>query len=266
MIGWLWVAVSGCQPAAEVYPVHGRVVELRPPDQVVIAHQDIPGFMDAMTMPFRVEDPGLLAEVDVGEGVSGELVITRSGSVLRALRVTEPQPDAPKEAPPALQPGEPVPVGALFPATEVPLAHGPSATLGVGQQGSWAVTFFYTRCPLPEYCPLILSRLSALQGALPAQARLLAITLDPQNDTRSALREFAVTQGAVPGRWDFGRVPEEVLVGLAEKAGLKTAGGGKVGVVHDLILVVLGPDGRLIARYNDMNWDQAEVVSLLARE
>lgn len=258
---WISIAIGvlGCGSAPKVFPVEGEVVEVRPPDTVVIAHGDIPGFMAAMTMPFTVEDPALLAGVGAGDRVAGSLSVGER-TVLTTLSVTV---DAP-ERPPELAPGEAVPEGALFPETPVVLAEGSPVTLGQGQEGGrWAVTFIYTRCPIPEYCPRVVTRFQALQQALPPGARLLAITLDPAYDTRSVLRTFAGTVGATPGTWDFGRVPDEVLVGLAEKAGLKVAGNGQIGVVHDLVLLVLDEHGRLIKRYRDMDWDQAEVVGLL---
>lgn len=246
------------------FPVTGEVIELRPPAEIVVAHDDIPGFMGAMTMPFTVADPAQMTAIEPGDHIAATLVVSDKGTRLQDLSVTSKRP----EEPPELAPGQSVPEGALFPSTEVMLAEGPSVTLGhaqgSGQQGRFAVTFIYTRCPIPEYCPLVVSRFQALQEVLPEGARLLAITMDPEHDSRSVLREFAAKSGAVPGKWDFGRVPDEVLFGLAEKAGLKVAGKG-LGIVHDLVLLVLDEDGRLIKRYTDMLWEQDEVKGLLTR-
>jgi protein SCO1/2 len=261
---WWWFA---CATEDPTYPVTGEVIELRPPSELVIAHEEIPGFMEAMTMPFTLADPADLSEVGPGDKVAGTLVVGKEGTRLHELQVTQKKPVA--EEPPALAPGQSVPEGAIFPSTPVMLAEGSPITLGQGQEGRWAVTFIYTRCPVPEFCPAVVSRLQALQPALlEAQgsggARILAITLDPEYDSRGVLREFAAQVGAKPGVWDFGKVPGEVLFGLAEKAGLKTAGEG-LGIVHDLVLLVLDEDGRLIKRYHDMKWDQDEVVKLLSR-
>ncbi len=241
------------------YEMTGEVVELRSATEVVIAHDDIPGFMDAMTMSFVVSEEELLAGVSPGDQVQGTLVL-RNIPKLEALEVVAEA--EPPERPPSLAPGEAVPVGKLFPTTPVVLAEGLPTRIGQGQEGPVAVTFIYTRCPLPEYCPLVVARMQALQEVLPAGARILAVTLDPEHDTRAVLRAFASEHGAKPGRWDFGRVPPEVLFGFAEKAGLKTHGKG-LGITHDLLLLVLDGEGRLVARYRDMKWDLDEVVSLL---
>jgi protein SCO1/2 len=254
------LAWFACAPEPPTYTVTGTVVEVRSDREVVIAHDPIPGFMDAMTMPFQVE-PGLLQGVDPGDIVQGTLVVGSPATRLTALGVTR-EHEAPAERPPDLQPGEHVPEGALFPQTPVMLAAGGSTVFGEGQEGRVAVTFLYTRCPIPEYCPLTAARFGALQEVLPAGARLLAVTIDPEHDTRSVLRDYAASVGAVPGRWDFGRVPDEVLVGVAEKAGLRTDGKG-TGITHDLVVIVLDEQGRLIRRFRDMKWEQDELVGLL---
>ena len=255
----LWLACDGEDPR---YPLKGEVIELRPPSEIVVAHEEIPGFMDAMTMPLTLADPSVLPSMQPGDQIEALLVVGDEGTRLHSVVITERK--APEE-PPELAPGQSVPEGAIFPATDVLLAYGEPVTVGQGQQGRFAVTFFYTRCPLPEYCPLVVSRLQSLQEVLPEGARILAITMDPEHDSRGVLREFGTAHGAVPGRWDIGRVPGEVLFGLAEKAGLKVAGEG-LGIVHDLVLLVLDEDGRLIRRYHDMKWDRDEVVKLLTKE
>lgn len=252
--------VLGCASAPPTYPVTGTVVEVRSEREVVIAHDAIPGFMDAMTMPFVVESPELLVGVDPGDQVSGLLVVGPPQTVLRALEVVREH--AAEVAPPDLAPGEAVPVGAVFPQTPVLLAAGGSIVVGEGQEGRIALTFLYTRCPIPEYCPLTASRFGALQEVLPPGARLLAVTIDPDHDSRGVLREYARSVGAEPGKWDFGRVPDEVLVGVAEKAGLRTDGKG-TGITHDLVVVVLDEQGRVVERFRDMKWSQEHLVELL---
>jgi protein SCO1/2 len=257
---WWFLACSSPDPTFELT---GSVVEVRPPAEVVVAHDDIPGFMSAMSMPFRVADPALLQGLDPGDRVAGTLVVGDGGTVLERLVVTAEAPPKKAEDPPELAPGQSVPEGAIFPGTDVILAEGDPVTIGQGQQGRWAVTFVYTRCPVPEFCPLVVSRFQSLQEVLPPGARLLAITMDPEYDSRSVLKEFAARNAATPGRWDFGKVPDEVLFGLAEKAGLKVAGKGQ-GIVHDLILLILDENGRLVKRYHDMAWDRDEVVRWLS--
>jgi protein SCO1 len=261
---WLSLWVLGCSSELPTtsHSFTGTVVELRGADVVVIDHDEIPGFMEPMIMPFTVSDAGLLVWVDLGEEVAGTLVVGPTSSMVTALTVTKelavPAPAEPVER------GVAVEEGAMFPRTPVLLAKGRPLTIGEGQSsgGAIALTFIYTRCPIPEYCPLVVSRFQALQEQLPEGARLLAVTMDPDYDTASVLAAFGEEAGAVPGRWDFGRVPKEVLIGVAEKAGLAVHGRG-TGISHDLVMVILDAEGRVVRRYRDFAWDMGEVVNLL---
>lgn len=174
-----------------------------------------------------------------------------------------PEPEVPPaERPPVLAPGEAVAEGTLFPPVDASLAAGGTLTIGQGQQGRIALTFVYTRCPMPEYCPLVVSKLQGLQEVVPDGARIVVVTLDPDHDTKTVLRAFAETSGAVAGKWDFARVPNEILFGLAEKAGLQVHG-KDTAITHDLVLLVLDDDGRLVRRIRGGAWDRNEVASLL---
>ncbi len=65
------------------------------------------------------------------------------------------------------------------------------------------VTFVYTHCP--DVCPLIVSNLAAAQRQLGARAshvQIIAVTVDPKNDTAGAVRKFLVERGAA-GRMDY---------------------------------------------------------------
>lgn len=260
---WLLAGVLGCAGGGDpTFAVTGEIVEVRSETEVVIAHDDIAGFMDAMTMPFTVADARLLSGVHQGDRVAGTLVVGETAR-LTALEVVERAPPRPRPDTPPPPETQPVEVGETFPTTPIVLAVGSPVTLGEGQGQRVALTFVYTRCPLPEFCPLIASRFGALQEVLPENARLLAVTMDPDFDSRGVLRDYGEKVGAVPGKWDFGRVPKEVLLGLAERSGLSVRGRGTE-IVHDLVLLILDEDGTLVKRYDHMDWDQAEVVELLA--
>ncbi|MEN0067707.1 MAG: copper-binding protein [Myxococcota bacterium] len=253
---WL-VACGGSGP--DSYAVTGTVIEVRD-DSLIVAHDDIPGFMDAMTMPFPLANPQDRQRVSEGDTIRGTLLVGRR-TVLTDLVVTA-RSQAPKQATPRPNAAQAIKVGELFPATPIALADGSTLTLGPDQAGPVALTFLYTRCPLPEYCPLVTQRLLSLQGSLPTGARLVAVTLDPTYDSLAVLKAYGVERGAETGRLDFGRVPGEMLVSLAERAGLTTHGKG-LAITHDLMLLIIDADGRVIARYGDMAWDRAEVLGHL---
>ena len=92
-------ALTACGP--DVYEARGVVRDVLPEDgQVVIEHEKIPGFMDAMTMSFDVSEPALLEGLEVGHAI--DFRVEHSKRAIRVVSVevrgeaeliTSPKPD-----------------------------------------------------------------------------------------------------------------------------------------------------------------------------
>ena len=177
------------------HPLKGKVVGVDPANRTVtVSHEDIPGFMPGMTMPFVVleKDAPLLQGVSPGDEVTASLVVSDSRYWLEDLVVVRKGTHDPSAAPGARepQPGEAVPDVSLVDQDGRPLRladfHGKAV----------AVTFVYTRCPLPEFCPLMMRNLQAAEAALvqdlalAARTHLLTVSFDPKHDTPQVLRAF----------------------------------------------------------------------------
>ncbi len=240
------------------YIIEGVVVEVRGDHEVVIDHEDVPGLMTAMVMPFEVEDPSLIQALEPGHKVVARYVLEPRGGLLTKIRVTGKGP-APKLA----QGPTPLTPGVALPRTEIATHDGGTLILGEGQAHPTAVTFLYTRCPLPEACPALVARLQALQAQIQEDepVRLLAVSLDPEHDTVEVLAAFAELSGAGP-RWSFGRVSRDVLDDLAMYAGLPVLREGEE-IVHGLRLIVLDAKGKLIERYDDARFPADRVLTQL---
>ena len=244
--------------APDTYPVRGVVVDVNTVEQVVIDHEAIDGFMDAMVMPFSVSDPAMLQGLRAGDIVEGTLKVDGVKSALTTLEVVGYEP------PPQLQQGpEVLKAGEVLPAVSVPLHTGDAWTIGAGQGTPTVVTFLYTTCPIPEFCPAVVARLQQLQAELtPGEARILAVTIDPKGDTLAALAAYADTVTADPAKWRFGRLEGDAMQDLAGRAALAMLPeNGEV--VHGLRLWVLDADGKLIERYDDNFWPQERVLQQL---
>lgn len=246
------------------YIVEGTVVEVKDDGVVVIDHQEIPGFMAAMTMPFTLSDPAAAASLVPGHTVVARLMITDDGARLDKIRVTG------RVAPPKAveTEGGPVRPGQAFPKTELPVTGGETWVVGEGQPTATVLTFLYTTCPLPAFCPMVVTRLQALQAALDeagSDARLVALTIDPEGDTMDVLTAFAEASGADATRWRFARVDRPALVELAGLAALPMTTGkdDEAEIVHGLRWLVLDADGKLVERYDDNRWPMPRVVQQL---
>ncbi len=153
----------------------------------------------------------------------------------------------------------------LFRSTRVPLADGTTRVVGAGQDSPTLLTFLYTTCPQPAFCPAIAARLQGLQSALePGEATLLAITIDPDGDTPEVLRAYGERVGADPAIWRFGRLDPEALTDLAARAALTvdTVTGGTE-ILHSIRILVLDAEGRLVERYDDARFPAERVLQQL---
>jgi protein SCO1/2 len=88
MIGVGGIGCSTPSKAPTSYPVRGEVVGIeRSQGRLIVAHDEIPGFMKAMTMPFHVADTSMLHVLAVGDSLRATLVVDAAGPHLDSIVV-----------------------------------------------------------------------------------------------------------------------------------------------------------------------------------
>jgi protein SCO1/2 len=259
------------RPAVQEYPLHGQVLAVRPADrEVVIRHDDVPGLMPGMTMPFKVRDAAALDGVGAGDFVTARLEVAGTEAYVTALRKTgrhEPVPaglSLPRVMDPPLRAGETVPDATLETAEGRPFR--PADLSG----HAWALTFVYTRCPVPTFCPALERRFLAVQKTILADstlagARLVAVTIDPEFDRGAVLREHAAGIGADPRVWTFVTGDRQAIDRFGERFGLTIVRGNGTPeeLVHSLRTVVVNPKGRITQIFDGTESDTATLVTAL---
>ncbi len=244
------------------YPLTGIVRASSPESgRVLIHHREIPGFMKAMTMPFEPADAAILGLLHEGDEVQGILHVEKQdGAVrdykLKDLKVTKPAPartvvlDVSKgkaqlrEKPALLRVGEAVPDFVMTGQDGKPLS------LSDLRGKVVALTFIYTRCPMPDFCPMMDRKFSELAqhlGAFPNRSkdiRLISLSFDPEHDTPEQLRKHAAMRGAVPPLWSYAVATHEELAKIAPRLGLSFGANGEE-IAHNLCTAIIGPDGKL---------------------
>src|ERR1051325_10369168 len=219
------VLPSCARPEDRRYELTGRVVSV---DQrgrtVTLAHEEIKGYMEGMTMPFRLKDEALLSEMQPGDKVSATLVIAGSrswleGVVLTQERVDESYKPAKKFEPEA---GDEVPNFSLV------NQDGRAIHFNQYRGRALLLTFIYTRCPLPDYCPLMTSHFAEIHKTLrddPAlydKTHLLSISVDPDYDKPPVLREYALRHNEQKAydHWEMASGSRDEVKKVAEYFGL----------------------------------------------
>jgi protein SCO1/2 len=264
----LWACVGLVALACNVAPrgrrfaITGQVVAIHAErDEVLLRHDDIPGFMPAMVMPFTLRDKGPLARLQPGDLVKGLLVVGETTASLETLEKTGFRALAPDPAPAsgaALAPGEPVPDVRLVDS------EGKERRLSEWRGRALAVTFIFTRCPLPEFCPAMDRRFAELQEivrsepALRDSAHLVSVSFDPAFDTPEVLAEHAHRLGADPGLWTFASGTAGDVEAFGRGFGLSLVREG--GITHNLRTAVVDASGRLVKVYRGAEWAPGEVA------
>jgi protein SCO1 len=269
---WL-VATFACRkppvPASQRYPVKGKVVEVALPEkQLILEHEDIPGYMPAMTMPFPVKDEALLKIAAVGDEVTSSLVIQGSLYWLEDVVVTRKTTGTPM--PPPTSAGFEVKPGTALPDFALVNQDGKTVRLTDYRGRALALTFIYTRCPLPDFCPLMMQNFVAVEAALAAdpalhaRTRLLAVSFDTSHDTPEVLKRFGKSlagEGPQPfAHWQFASGTEAEIRKLGNALGLEYD--PDTGMwVHNLRTAVIAPDGKLVRVINGNDWKPADLVA-----
>ena len=270
------VSIGACtrMPASETrqYELQGQILAIRPESgELLVQHGDIKNFMPAMTMPYKVRDRGLLDGKAPGDLVRATLVVAQSDAWLSAIEKTGTAPLAdPAEIPPAsfitpLVPGDRVPETALTDQDAK------SVSLSAWRGTAVALTFIYTRCPLPQFCPLLDRRFAEVQRSirsdpsLTGRAHLLSVSFDPDADTPQQLAAHAKLLCADPAVWRFATAPRDVVERFAARFGVNVIREEDTTITHNMRTAVIGADGRIVSVYNSTGWTPAQIIDDMRR-
>lgn len=267
VIGAAAVTIS-CGPPAERYELEGKVVSVDVArSKVTLAHKEISGLMDAMTMPFSVRDRTLLPTIQEGDHLRAILVVRGNAHWLEELVVSRAV--ASGSLVDEMTPSGPE-LGSTVPDIELVNQDGDAVRISDYRGKALLLTFIYTRCPLVEFCPRMNKHFAVIEQTLEAdpelyeQTHLLSISFDPGFDTPELLKTFALHQPTVTtetlSHWEFASGTQENLRAIGFYLGL-TYREAEDQIVHNLRTAFVAPDGTLTKLYLGNDWRPEEVVS-----
>lgn len=221
---------STAAPGAQSFEAKGVVVSLDSSQgAVTVRHEAISNYMAAMTMPFHVKAARELAGLQPHDKISFRLLVTDTESWIENVKKlgSEP-PEPPEQSKPAAAPA----VAATRPSH--PLLDykftnelGQAVSFNDFRGQALGITFFFTRCPLPEFCPRLSKnfceasrQLSALAGG-PTNWHFLSVSFDPEFDTPERLKAYGETYQYDPKHWSFLTGPTDKISELARLSGME---------------------------------------------
>lgn len=233
--------------AARSFAVTGIVQEVKSAEKtVVVRHEAIPGYMAAMTMPFKARDRAELESLRAADAISFRLHVTSEESWIDGIvRMGHGQTNAEPET------AAPEPVLTLNDIPEFHLTNelGQAVSLRQFNGVALALTFFFTRCPIPEFCPRLTRNFQQVVQKLAARANtptnwhLLSISFDPF-DTPPVLRSYGLRYQYDPAHWSFLTGPAAEIRELCAGFGMKVSTNGAL-FDHGFQTVIFDAQGRV---------------------
>jgi protein SCO1/2 len=234
---------------------------------VSIDAQAIPGFMGAMTMSYKLAQPGIATELHPGDQVTARLRVSSSESLLDQIDVIA-------QAKPDYKPAKVYNVpklGQAVPNFKFLNQSGKTIAIDKFRGKVLLVTFIYTRCPLPDYCIRMSRNFATIQKQLAADPRLysqihlLSISFDPAYDTPKVLRSYGNLYTGEHGEqafshWDFAVPPAAELDTVDEFFDVGVSSGSHNTLTHSLSTAVIAPDGTVFRWYPTNDWAPSAVV------
>ncbi len=263
----------GKPPEQRGFALQGQVQSIDAPRRLLIVkHEEIKGFMPAMTMPYEVQDAKALDTLAPGDLINSTLVVFSNGAHLTNIKKvgTAPLERPPAEAPmPAassgfelLKPGEAVPDGAFLDQD------GRKRSFDAFKGTPVVMTFIYTRCPLPTFCPLMDRHFASLQKTMKDDAalknvHLVTVSFDPTTDTPAILKSHAKTLNADLKHWTFLTGDRDAVDQFAARFGVSVsrALNNPRDVSHNLRTVIISADGKLVKTYTGNDWSPEQVLA-----
>lgn len=261
---------------AKTFTIRGRVVSTDAA-HVTLDGEDVPGFMEAMTMDYKLADPSVVSELHPGDRITAKVLANKEGDNYGDVRlddivvIAQARPDY---KPPV---SYHVPTGGDV-VPDFKLLNQSDRTIHLNQFKGKIVlmTFIYTRCQLADFCPRMSHNFADIDKALAAdpalykKTHLISVSFDPTYDTPKVLRSYG---GAYTGNytnerflhWDFAAPTEKELPAMTQFFNVGVTPGDSKSLTHSLSTVLIGEDGKIIDWYPTNEWKPEEILAAIKK-
>ena len=257
--------VTQSEPALQIYSITGVVQELKAEARtVVIKHGAVPDFMPAMTMPFTVTNEKELQNLSPGDEVTFRLHVSEQDNWIDQVRKTGRTLQLDYTGSETVRIVKPLKVGDAVPDYAFTSELGEPISLGQFKGKALALTFIFTRCPVPNFCRRMSANFAEASAQLkasksPGNWHLLSISFDPEFDTPGTLKQYAERYGYDPETWSFATAGTSDMDAVAGRFGLVVRRDG-TDLDHNLRTVVIDTDGRIRRVFVSNQWTPDDLV------
>ena len=268
-IGFALAAAAGCggRSGSREYRLQGQVLSVTADHtEANIKHEDIKGFMPGMTMPYKVRDPGQFADLKRGDLITSTLVVVSNDAYLKDVKKVGEAPV--EEAPPASSGFELLKKGAAVPNAAFIDQDGRERDFASFRGSNVVVTFIYTSCPMPTFCPLMDRHFATIQSKLKmdpslGNVHLISVSFDPVRDTPAVLKTHATALGADPKYWTFLTGDRDAVDQFAMRFGVSVSRdmNDPLNITHNLRTAIIDARGAFVKAYTGNEWMPEQVLA-----
>ncbi|MGV3773971.1 MAG: SCO family protein [Verrucomicrobiales bacterium] len=233
-----------------------------------IAHEEIPDYMEAMTMTLPVKDTNEFKGIMAGDKITFRMIATDDDGWIDQVKRIASGSSTKQSSAVAEEPDEPIQflqVGDTIPDLVLTNQFGKEIKLSDYRGKALAFTFIFTKCPFPIYCPRMNYNFTDAQAELSSNPNatnwhLISISFDPKNDTSAVLESYAKRYKYNPDKWTFATGPEDRIRRFGASFGLTFMRKGGT-IDHNLRTVVVDGSGKVTKIFSNNEWKPAELVS-----
>lgn len=267
---------GAASPTAKRYDFRGKVISIdKAKKEATIEHQDIPGYMDAMTMPFPIRQDSVWDVLTPGSEIRADLVVDNAKGQfwLENLSISA-APVAGQTTPPVDQYF--AQVDKQVPNFELTNQDGKKIHFDDFRGKALAVTFIYRECPLPDYCIKMSRNFSDAANEIKQdnlykdKIRLLSISFDPARDTPEKLKQYGLGYLGTASTpdfsvWQLAVGPDKDIRAIANFFGLQyqTDENDKTQINHSLVTAVISPEGKVTKIFAGNDWTPGDLLRAL---
>ncbi|HVU08257.1 MAG TPA: SCO family protein [Verrucomicrobiae bacterium] len=271
--------LAGCKPepsedsSVKTYDVHGIMRQIAPDRRsATIQHDAIAGYMPGMTMDFNVRDTNELNGLSAGDEITFRLMVTETNSWIENVHFVAHQIEKVTNNEVLIHvASDELEQGDVLPDYELMAESGKRIHFSDFHGKALAFTFFFTRCPLPDYCPRMNRNFEEAREMLladtnaPANWQLLSISFDPEFDSPEVLANYAgLYRGTNADHWLFAAASTNTLAQLAPRVDLMVMRQSAT-ISHNMRTVVLDPNGKIFCQFDGNAWTPEQLADAIKK-
>ena len=264
-------------PAAGRYALRGEIISVDAARKIlVVKHEEIKGYMPAMTMEFAVS-AGDAAVARPGQHIRAEMIPSKDGDI----RLEKIWPDDAAAAAAIAASARALhedthnrgkgayrEIGEAMPDFALYDQEGRVVASGRFRGKQIMLNFIFSRCPVATMCPASTAKMMQAQKlareAGVKNVEFVSITLDPVYDTPGVLKEYAAVRGIDTSNFSFLTGPESAIRDLLAQFGVIAEFEGDL-LKHTLSTLLIDEAGKITHRADGSTWEPAEFVAKMRK-